>query len=135
MSNWTHVAGVIRIDDLRITNDLPDFDELIGRECMYESPFEVWDDAELHPQKFLPMGSEGSLEKSIWVNPDTSCLAAYTVSIFGDLRDHYDPDAVIRWFEDKIKEISETFWVRQAAITVKNEYYGTKNWVFSHKDT
>ena len=29
MSNWTHVAGVIRIDDIRIGNTTPDFDKII----------------------------------------------------------------------------------------------------------
>ena len=79
MSNWTHVAGIIRIDGLRCLDnvlDKPDFDEIIGKECLWESPEEVWDDAKKNPEKYLPMGSEGSLQKTVWVNPDESCLAS-----------------------------------------------------------
>lgn len=134
MSNWTHVAGVIRIDDIRFDNRLPDFDKLVGKECLWESPHELWEEAENHPQNFLPMGSEGSLEKSVWINPDYSCMAAYTVSIFGDLRDHDDQNAIVRWFKDKVEEISKTYMIRQATITVKNEYYGCTNWTFHYED-
>ena len=134
MSNWTHVVGVIRIDDIRIGNTTPDFDKIIGKECLYESADEVWEDADKHPHDYLPMGSEGSLEKAVWINPDRSCMAAYTVSIFGDLRNHDDPDAIIRWFKDKIKEIYKHYAIRQATITANNEYNGTKNWTFYYED-
>ena len=134
MSNWTHVAGIIRIDDIRIGNTTPDFDKIIGKECLYESADEAWEDADKHPQDYLPMGSEGSLEKSVWINPDRSCIAAYTVSIFGDLRDHDDPNAIIRWFKDKIRELCERFIIRQATITVDNEYNGTENWTFDYEE-
>lgn len=134
MSNWTHVAGIIRIDDIRIGNTTPDFDKIIGKECLYESADEVWEDADKHPQDYLPMGSEGSLKKSVWINPDRSCVAAYTVSIFGDLRDHDDPNAIIRWFKDKIRELCERFIIRQATITVDNEYNGTENWTFDYEE-
>ena len=134
MSNRTHVAGVIRIDDIRIGNTTPDFDKIIGKECLYESADEAWEDADKHPQDYLPMGSEGSLEKSVWINPDRSCIAAYTVSIFGDLRDHDDPNAIIRWFKDKIRELCEGFMIRQATITVYNECNGTENWTFDYEE-
>lgn len=37
MSNWTHVAGIIRVDGMWGL----DFDEAIGKECLWESPKEV----------------------------------------------------------------------------------------------
>ena len=117
MSNWTHVAGVIRIDDLRFDNITPDFEKLIGKECLFNSPHELWEDADKHPQNFLPMGSEGTLQKSVWINPDRSCMASYVVTIFGDLRDYDSPDAIISWFKDCCKNV----WVRQAIITVETE--------------
>lgn len=124
MSNWTHVAGIIRIDAFRHSDYDPDFDKLIGKECLWESPGSVWDDAENNPDKYLPMGSEGSLQKSVWVNPNDSCMAAYTVSIFGDLRDHDSTKEIIDWF----KKICKKVWVRNAVITVTNEWYGTETW-------
>lgn len=130
MSNWTHVAGIIRIDDIRFDNNLPNFDKLIGKECLFESSSEIWNEMEIHPHDFLPMGSEGSLEKSVWINPDKSCMSAYTISIFGDLRDHDNPNKIIEWFKNKIKDILKDYVVRQAVITVDNERNGTKNWSF-----
>lgn len=130
MSNWTHVAGVIRVDYIKFGNDELDFDELIGKECLFDSPTEVWDDAETHPDKYLPMGSEGSLQKDVWVNPDSSYMARYTVSIFGDLRDHNSASAIINWFKDVCKK----FLVRQAVITVRNERNGEITWTYVDKD-
>lgn len=126
MSNWTHVAGIIRINGIKWEEDEPElnFDELIGKECVYESDDEVWEDADANPEKYLPMGSEGSLKKSIWINPRRECVARYTVSIFGDLRDHDSTKEIIDWF----KKICKKVWVRNAVITVTNEMYGTETW-------
>ena len=132
MSVWTHVSGIIRIDDFRFGNDtLPDFDKLIGKECQWESPMEIWDDTNENPQDYLPMGSEGSLEKSIWINPDTSCMSSYTVSIFGDLRDYEDSESIIEWFKNKINEINEIKWVRQAVIISETEGIKPLTWYYN----
>ena len=103
MSNWTHVAGIIRIDDLGrcLGTSYLNFERLIN----------------------LPCGSEGALKMQVWENPDKSSLAGYTVSVFGDLRDHDSADEIVEWF----KEICAIFVVRQAAITVQNEQFGIKN--------
>lgn len=131
MSNWTHVAGIIRVDGLRIgAGTEPDWDSIIGKELRYRDGFEKWKEAEDHPDRFMPLGSEGSLTKSVWVNPNKSHFAAYTVSIFGDLRDHYDPDIIVEWFKDKCSKMH----VRQAAITVKNEWNGMKTWSIDDED-
>lgn len=126
MSNWTHVAGIIRVDGMAEQ----DFDEIIGKECLWGSPREVWEDVRKNPNKYLPMGSEGSLHKSIWENPDKSCLASYTISIFGDLRDHYSTSEIIDWFKSKCKEL----WVRNAVITVNNELYGTETYTYKESE-
>ena len=134
MSIWTHVAGVIRIDDFRLKGHIPDFDELIGIECRWNDSFSVWDEQEAHPEKFLPMGSEGSLQKTIWINPNTSSLAAYTVTIFGDLRDYEDPDKIIEWFKNKCKTIENIYIIRQATITAETEYIKTVNWTYEEDE-
>lgn len=133
MSNWTHVAGIIRVDGLRCLDDVlgdPNFDEIIGKECLWESPKEIWDDADDNPDKYLPMGSEGSLQKSIWINPDKDCMDSYTISIFGDLRDHDNVKEIIDWFKEKCKKL----WVRNAVITVENEWYGTETWTWTEEE-
>ena len=121
MSDWIHVCGTIRIDDFR-RGKLPNFDKLIGKECLWESDDKVWDDAEKHPDKYLPMGSEGSLHKDVWVNPDPSCIAAYTVTIFGDLRDRSNAEEFVEWFQNKVMELdsnsSPVVGIRDAVISV-----------------
>ena len=126
MSNWTHVAGIIRVDG---TANL-DLDEVIGKECLWGAPSEVWEDAEANPDKYLPMGSEGSLQKSIWRNPDKDRLAFCTISIFGDLRDHYSASDIIEWFKEKCKSL----WVRNAVITARNDWYGTETYTYEESE-
>lgn len=130
MSNWTHVAGVIRVDHMGLSGNL-DFDELVGKECLFDSSEDVWDDVEAHPDAYLPMGSEGSLTKSVWINPDPSYLSRYTVSIFGDLRDHNSADAIVDWFKGVCKKFA---LVRQAVITVRNERNGEVTWTYVDED-
>lgn len=130
MSNWTHVAAIARIDAIRWTHDDSlDIEKLFGKECRFESSSEVWREVDEHPERFLPMGSEGSLRMSVWANPDLSNMAAYTVSIFGDLRDHDDGQVIIEWFKSKLSEL-DYIPVRQATITVMNELNGTYNWTY-----
>ncbi|MBQ9613060.1 MAG: hypothetical protein IJV14_10830 [Lachnospiraceae bacterium] len=63
------------------------------------------------------------------MNPDKSSIAAYTVTIFGDLRDHDDPQDIIDWFKKKCRE-SKKFGclIRNATILVENERYGSCSW-------
>ena len=128
MSNWTHVAGIIRVDRIRVDDDAEelDFDEILGKECLSDSPSKVWDDALKNPDKYMPMGSEGSLQKSVWENPDRGCVDSYTVSIFGDLRDHDSISEIIDWFIKKCNLL----WIRNAVITVENELHGTKTYTY-----
>lgn len=136
MSNWTHVAGIVRIDFIRFEEIseqeyLDAIDEIFGKEYDYDSPRELWEEAGEHPEEFLPAGSEGSLHKSMWLNPDKSCMAAMTVSIFGDLRDHDSPGEIIEWFKGKCE--NEDLMIRNAVITVENEWNGTRTWVYDRK--
>ena len=107
-----------------------DFTKIFGKELNSNDSIDKWWESQEHPEQFLPLGSEGSLKMSIWENPDYFCVAAYTVSIFGDLRDHNSIDEIINWFDEKCKGI----WIRQAVITVENEMYGTSTKTYKHKD-
>ncbi len=134
MSNWSHVAGIIRIDAIRFEEETVEeatkmFENYFGKELRYNSDYELWNEADEHPEKFLPMGSEGSLTMSVWVNPDLEYITSYTVSIFGDLRDHDDPDAIIEWFKGKCE--SDVIWVRNACITVENGLHGSRVWNYT----
>jgi len=119
MSNWTHVAATVRIDHFRFTGE-PDFHEVFGKECLWDSPDETWADCRANPGDYMPMGSEGSLEMSVWDNPDKDQFASFTVSIFGDLRDHRSVEEIADWFEGKCSEVR----FRQAVLMAQNEFSG-----------
>lgn len=126
MSNWTHVAGIIRIDDFCLEDKIPDFDKLIGKELHFEDSLVEWNDAHNYPEKYMPLGSEGSLRKVIWINSNKKMITAYVVSIFGDLRDHDDAQKIVDWF----KKICDKFTVRNAVIVVDNELNGQVTWTY-----
>ena len=136
MSNWTHVAGVVRLDFINVFNrQLPDFDKMFGKECLFESAGDVWRDTHANPDSYLPMGSEGSLQKSVWINPNKSHIAAFTVTIFGDLRDHDSAEEIIEWFKKKCEEVcAHHCFVRNAVITAENEVNGTMTWVYEEEE-
>ena len=126
MSTWTHVAGVVRVDAIGMGMATEvNWDDIFGKECLWEADPEVWKDADEHPEKYMPCGSEGTLQKTVWTNPEKSSMAAYTVGIFGDLRDWYDIDVIVEWFKKIVR--SEDLWVRSAVITVTDGYM-SKTW-------
>ena len=96
MSQWTHVNASFRLDSFGRIED-EELINIFGKsidfyhmdEIEYDENWEVKD-----KDKYLPMGSEGTLEMSIWHNPNESCIASTTVSIFGDLRDYGDYEEI-----------------------------------------
>ena len=139
MSNWTHVAGIIRIDYIKWDDDIPelDFDKILGKEVQWDCYYDNEEDFYKHPELYLPMGSEGSLQKLVWTNPNDSHVSRYTISIFGDLRDHNSCDAIIEWFKNKCKLIDGVRGfgsIRQATITAHNELNGTKSYTYVRED-
>jgi hypothetical protein len=134
MSNWSHVAGIIRVDDIQclyednfnVSNVIKAF---LGKEIDFDSPEELWEEYDKNPDNFMPSGSEGSLNSCIYVNPDKSCMAAYVVSVFGDLRDHDDLNSIVEWFKDKVSVLDEVFFsVRNAVIIVEDDHNGIREW-------
>ena len=121
MSFWTHVAAIARVD----SSGKMDFEKEFGKEVFFDSDIETWKDAEKCPEKYLPLGTEGSLNMSVWETPEENSLARYTVSIFGDLRDYYDYKSIINWFKNKI----ENLMIRQASITVYLDGDTSYSWV------
>lgn len=108
MSIWTHVAATIRFDGIRsLGMQKPN----LGKTVDYESPTEDWDKCD------VPCGSEGSLQTHFWVNPNASSLAAYTASIFGDLRDYENAGEVIAYLE----RITDGQMVRNGVATIEIE--------------
>lgn len=116
MSVWTHVAGVIRIDDysLMIMNKKTDFSKIFIRN--------TW----TYPNKEgnLPEGSEGSLDVEFIdrMEPDSSSYIR-TVCFFGDLRDvgAEDCNKIQKWWEDIPELLGEKYSIRQAVLEIKPE--------------
>lgn len=115
MSIWTEASGIIRVNDIRLSDETPDFDAIVGRECLWDDPHSVWKEVDENPDAFMPMGSEGSLRKSIWINPEKSHMDAYTITIFGNLRDFSNTQKIVDWF----KGVCDKLWVRDAFIRVR----------------
>jgi len=132
MSNWTHVAAIVRLDCIRPLYDRdPNMDDLFGKECLWDAPGEVRSDAEKHPENYLPTGSEGSLHKSVWINPNRQEIPAFVISIFGDLRDHDSSQEIIEWFKKKCEKAMEFHcFIRNAVITAENECNGSAHWEY-----
>ena len=124
MSQWTHVNASFRLNSLGRTND-EELIKIFGKpvdyhdmdEIEYDDNWEVRD-----KDKYLPMGSEGTLEMNIWHNPSESCMASTTVSVFGDLRDYGSFDEIKEWFN----RCCDSLWIRQAICQVEVEGLGTK---------
>lgn len=131
MSQWTHVNASFRLDSFGRIED-EELINIFGKsidfyhmdEIEYDENWEVKD-----KDKYLPMGSEGTLEMSIWHNPNESCIASTTVSIFGDLRDYGDYEEIEKWF-NKCCDAFGSIGIRQAFCQVNVEGFGTK--VFQH---
>lgn len=120
MSVWTHVAGCIRFDDLRhpgVPSMKQRYVEALGRTFVYG-------DSMGEDKCTVPCGSEGSLQWSMKENPCTGSMAAYAVSIWGDLRDFDDLDAIQDWFTRCVE--GDGFLVRQAVLVSKVEFGRTR---------
>lgn len=128
MSAWVHVAAIARIDYIPVLNGGAevDFDKAFGKECLWDSDKSVWYDARYNKDDYLPMGSEGSLRKTVWVNPHENHADHYTVSIFGDLRDVTSGKWIVDWFKKKL----DGMYVRQATITVMSDYDEDITWTY-----
>ncbi len=118
MSQWTHVAGCIRIDNFidseeRMESELGRIREKIGEECSYDDLLNGVDPVD---SCNIPCGSEGSLEYGI-SKPYSPGLPWICVYIWGDLRDYNDQNEIHEW----IKKICEGELIRNCCIKVDVE--------------
>ena len=120
MSQWTHVNANFRLNSFGKTND-EELIKIFGKSVDYYH----MDEIEYDEEQYLPMGSEGTLEMSIWHNPNESCMASTTVSVSGDLRDYGSFEEIEEWF-NRCCDSFGGFGIRQAFCQVEVEGYGTK---------
>lgn len=131
MSQWTHVCGCIRIDRLFDDVNCETIQNALGKALKWESPAEMWDEAENYPERYTPTGSEGGIEYDIWENPNHSCMAAYTVSIWGDLRDYNSVNEITNWFNKVLYDSS--LIIRDAVLSIDVEYQCKATLVYNDK--
>jgi len=114
MSQWSHVAGIIRLDSLGIHVVRLPYDEklkfvkeaiakALGSTCDFEDDVSVWEACG------VPRGSEGSLQYRIIPNHDdaTHSLSWGNIIIWGDLRDfESDELSTIKvWFQESLNRL------------------------------
>lgn len=97
MSTWTHVVGIIRVDNLLMGDDeVEEIRRIIG-------PTNLWEEDNAGCK--LPEGSEGSLHYEI-IEYSTG-LHWIAIPIWGDLRDFEDLNSIRVWWNDLLKEIQD----------------------------
>lgn len=116
MSQWTHVAGLIRLDSIgvnivrsptRIKNEkVKDaVTKALGNTCDYDSEREAWEKCT------VPRGSEGSLQYEVYPNSDKDEHTANWgyVAIWGDLRGFGTEDLpnIQDWFEKSLAKLQK----------------------------
>lgn len=126
MSQWTHVAGIIRLDGGGPIMGMSKHDEeQLVSELLSSSP--------------LPSGSEGPIQYSFHHHGQDSAhgaaiasSSAYrgAIAIWGDLRDYgksqEEIDKIVDWFAWLVKKFNGTrempFWVRDGVLSIAVEY-------------
>lgn len=123
MSNWSHIAGAIRINSLCCDAEgdkkiKKEIEEKLGKIIHYESPDDDWD---LPEKDKTPTGSEGGLKYSYTISKkDRSSLSRDTILIEGDLRDYdgaEDLSTILEWVNRLIN--IPTFFIRQGILQVE----------------
>jgi hypothetical protein len=115
MSQWTHVAGVVRLDALRLDDGYKR--PQLGREIHWgETEY-----ARPNDEFSVPEGSEGCLYVACHEDPDRKSLSSYTITVFGDLRDYDNEQEVVDYFNKLANPGISVGYVRQAIFTVDVE--------------
>lgn len=128
MSIWTHVAAIIRIDSIKGfvgmgPQSKEELEKVLGPVAKFNGNDEVRNSCT------LPCGSEGSLQYAIWENEDEHDISAFTVSVFGDLRDYDETEPIEKWFNEFCGKFP---LIRQAICVAEVESGETK--VFQYKE-
>lgn len=110
MSFWTYVSAEFTFDTHYLKENKKRVDEkllddIFGKTVRFQDMVEhTFDDIEKHPENYLPMGSEGSLKKSVWVKQTKTekggiAYKSKHVRVHGSLRDVWDAEPAKEWFK------------------------------------
>ena len=108
MSYWTYfysrmiISSVEKIDPDKLSDKLYQY---FGKVVDFDDCDEIWTDAfDIHPDDYLPIGSEGSLRYSGEKQIDDH---HFKMCITGHLRDFCEEESLVRWFKNKIENLYE----------------------------
>lgn len=126
MSIWTHVAGIIRVDGtmgvLTGLDEKKALEKIMGHTASFEGDDAEWDRCD------VPIGSEGSIQYCVDItavdNEYGGSLSRGHISIWGDLRDYDDVDAIKEWFGGIIRKLRPDFSPRDAVLSIDKEFGG-----------
>lgn len=102
MSQWTHIAGIIRIDAI------PGFTSLTTTEIQRRL------------ENNLPQGSEGPAKYKIELTGDLYSITWIAIFIWADLRDYKDHQAIFKW----IQGICDGLLIRSCCVKIEIEFKG-----------
>lgn len=126
MSIWTHVAGIVRVEDyvqLANENCKRDFHEIFI-ESTFDNPNDKCN---------LPEGSEGSIRFEVIDKPDEyTCIKE--LIFFGDLRafGKDDFDKIREWWKNLVNILGHDCYIRNAILEAWSEDDG--NLILTQKD-
>ena len=124
MSQWTHIAGLIRVDDLVLSpldNPKEKIARAFGNTAKYESSKETWDKCN------VPYGSEGSVQYQIERTGSNNELAWGVVFIWGDLRNYSGANEIYDWLVNACKDLM----IRSCIVKIDIEY--VSSWIVYDK--
>jgi len=145
MSQWTHVAGAVRIDcwnfepgwEKKQKKEKERIEKMFGIPCKFstvqgesdEELIERW--GKEYRLCNVPCGEEGSVLWEFTRTGSSSDISRGIVSIWGDLRDYDNEDEIIKWFKSVIKKFSAGhnkygFDIRDAVLSIEVEFKNTK---------
>lgn len=107
MSQWTHVAGVVRVDSPWGIILQPDRTQELLLKIFSKTP----------------SGSEGPAHVGVTKTRAYNSMSWGYVSITGDLRDFEDARGIVDWFERCLARLEEAkLMVRDAVLSIDIEY-------------
>lgn len=119
MSTWVQVHSTLIVDQKEgetKSEFKSKMEKIFGKNCLWNAPKEIWNDAEEHPDQYLPMGSEGTLEMTIgrgkyfdqYAGNDGQLVkACWIVSINGGLRDRIGVDWINEWYSKALWKLRD----------------------------
>lgn len=114
MSQWTHVAGCIRIDSPPFldVNPMRELSQSFGNTCKFGDPQSKWNRCN------VPCGSEGSVQYCIERTGDEHSMSWGVVYIWGDLRDYDSQQKIYDW----LRMACAGKMIRSCAVKIDVEY-------------